>query len=274
MSTNIYYVYQYVRSDGTPYYIGKGKDYRAWKKHNVPVPKDPTKIQFIQENLTEEQALTLEQELIMFYGRKNNGTGILRNLTDGGEGISGFTHSEESKKKTSLTLTGKFAGKLNPMYGKNHTEQVKQKQSQRMKGKTNSFYGKTHSEETKQKIGAARIGKSLPQETIEKLKIIKSGVNNPMYGKKGELSPNYGKLHSEESKRKRSISNAKFTWEITSPIGEVVIINNLSEYCRKNNLSVGCMTMVAAGKQDSHKGYACKKIVPIKKGSLWLPFFI
>lgn len=34
-----------------------------------------------------------------------------------------------------------------------------------------------------------------------------SGENNPMYGMKGELSPNWGKKHSEETKKKISDSN-------------------------------------------------------------------
>jgi hypothetical protein len=44
--------------------------------------------------------------LIDFWGRKDNGTGILRNLTDGGEGCSGAILSEETKKKISKSLQG------------------------------------------------------------------------------------------------------------------------------------------------------------------------
>ena len=67
-SSNIYYVYAYLRSKdsktakaGTPYYIGKGKNRRAFEPHsNIPVPKDKTKIVFVETNLTNVGALAIE----------------------------------------------------------------------------------------------------------------------------------------------------------------------------------------------------------------------
>ena len=84
-----YYTYAYLREDGTPYYIGKGTSKRAWsKKHRVHLPNDPNNIQIIQQDLTDEEAKRLETELITKYGRKDLGTGILHNQTNGGDGAN------------------------------------------------------------------------------------------------------------------------------------------------------------------------------------------
>lgn len=100
-----YYVYAYLRqSDNSPYYIGKGKDSRAWSKNHghVMVPRDESKIVMLYENLTEGDAHRIERELIKKYGRKDLGTGALLNLTDGGEGSSGRTLSETTIEKFRL----------------------------------------------------------------------------------------------------------------------------------------------------------------------------
>jgi hypothetical protein len=106
----IYYVYAYIsKRTGLPYYIGKGKGRRAYDtiKHSVFVPKNKSQIIIMEKNLSDLGALALERFYIRWYGRKDLGTGILLNKTDGGDGHSGpkpwkrGPMSEETKRKIS-----------------------------------------------------------------------------------------------------------------------------------------------------------------------------
>ena len=109
MTMNKFYVYGYFREDGTPYYIGKGCGKRAWyRAKRVKPPVDQARIKILAENLSEEEAFEWEKDLISLLGRKDNGTGCLRNLTDGGEGASGYHCTAEHKASLSTSMAGKI----------------------------------------------------------------------------------------------------------------------------------------------------------------------
>jgi hypothetical protein len=94
---NNFYTYAYLRENKTPYYIGKGRNNRAYASHGkIPVPPRD-KILFLKTNLSEKQAILHEIYMIFVFGRKDLGTGILLNLTDGGEGTSGYIYSKKQK---------------------------------------------------------------------------------------------------------------------------------------------------------------------------------
>src|SRR5271165_2529391 len=81
----MFYTYQWLRPDGTPYYVGKGSRYRAYANqgHIVTKPKDRARI-LIQMWGSEQEAFEMEKWYINLYGRKDLGTGILRNVIAGG----------------------------------------------------------------------------------------------------------------------------------------------------------------------------------------------
>jgi hypothetical protein len=109
-----YYTYAYLREDRTPYYIGKGKGNRAYRKGNrVFSPPPKNRIILLKQNLIEEEAFRHEIYMIAVFGRKDLGTGILHNRTNGGDGVSGakLPKTEEHKKKISNSYIGK---KRNP----------------------------------------------------------------------------------------------------------------------------------------------------------------
>ena len=129
INLNRFYTYAYLREDRTPYYIGKGTGRRVYQTNGKPCNKPPKdRIIFLKQNLTEEEALKHEKYMIAVFGRKDLGTGILRNKTDGGDGSSGAIRSEyhrrrviqsnktrtispETKRKQSNSNEGKNKGK-------------------------------------------------------------------------------------------------------------------------------------------------------------------
>ena len=134
----MFYTYLWLREDGTPYYVGKGTGRRGFDSdgHKVKRPKSRSEI-IIQEWTSEEEAFLAEIFLIYYYGRKDLGTGCLRNLTNGGEGASGHKASDETLTKLRL--------RKNNWRGRKHTRES----ISRMKisaSKKKSHFGNTYSD--------------------------------------------------------------------------------------------------------------------------------
>lgn len=106
-------VYRHLKPCNEVFYIGIGTIKRPHSKHNRNkhwkniVNKHGYKIEILHENLSWNLACEIEICLIKFYGRKDLGLGKLVNMTDGGDGVLGFKHSEKSKLNMKITNKNK-----------------------------------------------------------------------------------------------------------------------------------------------------------------------
>lgn len=161
----MYYIYRHIRLDKNEvFYIGIGSDkkyrraysnkYRNIYWQNI-VNKTNYEVEIILDNLEKEYCIKKEIEFIEIYGRKDLEFGTLVNMTNGGEGIDGFKHSDESKKKISEFQKKKI-----------FSNETKEKIS---KSKLGIKRGNIHNEESKRKISEYQKNKKITEETRLKM---------------------------------------------------------------------------------------------------------
>jgi len=152
-----YYTYVLINPlTNKPFYVGKGTEQRYldhFKEAITNKTRNKYKTNTIKRILKENKQVVIdivftsdieskcfeqEKHLIAKYGRKDNKTGILTNLTDGGEGVSGVDRSDER----------------NSMFGKSHSAFSREKISKTRKEKliSGEIIPKKHTEEHKQKL--------------------------------------------------------------------------------------------------------------------------
>ena len=145
-------LYQHRRLDSNDiFYVGIGSEKcRAYSKSgrsnhwkNI-VAKCGYEVDILIEGFSIEEAREVEIGMIESYGRIDLGTGILVNMSDGGETNKGYTGT---------------------WLGRNLSEEHKEKLRKAKLGKKR----KPHSEETKLKISQKHIGKIVSEKTKQKL---------------------------------------------------------------------------------------------------------
>lgn len=140
-----YYLYRHIRLDkNEPFYIGiggkdadKGENYYRSKRvsNRNKIWKDiyngcgqNIRVDIVLEGDSWKFIKEKEIEFISLYGRKNNNTGILANMTDGGDGSIGAIYTEERRERQSEAIKNSprnLKGKKLPDWWKNKIRQSK-----------------------------------------------------------------------------------------------------------------------------------------------------
>ncbi len=201
-TTDPFYTYLWLREDGTPYYVGKGTNNRAYVRHrmgNAP-PKDRV---ILQEHPSEQDAWDAEMFLIDYYGRKDLGTGCLINRTDGGEG-GGVNPSEATREKQRTSHLGHKASTET-------RQRMSRSQVKRCSGGENHWTRKPGYEESIRKMSAARMGRTLSDETKAKISAARLGHETSEETRMKISAANQGKHPWTEERRKLHVQQMKGT---------------------------------------------------------------
>lgn len=256
-NTNNYYIYIYLdpRSNPPiPIYVGKGKGKRMYdhsklgSKVNIILKRkiihiresglEPI-IKKIHENLNNTDAINIESDLIIKFGRIHDNTGTLCNFKIRGDsGFSSNIHKIESRIKMSMSRKGKkqtsaqYIANCNRKFTDEHRRKISE-----------SGKGRVYSKESIQKGINSRKGYKHSLETIEK---IKTSRKNFVF-----LDEHKVKM-SKNSKRKKSIlqydlnHNLLNTWD------------SINECCKFYNYKHSNIVACCRGRLKTYKKYIWK----------------
>ena len=258
LNANRFYTYAYLREDRTTYYIGKGTARRAYTKHNnIPLPSK-NRILILKNNLLEEDAFKHEIYMIAIFGRKDLGTGILRNRTNGGDNPPRFIrHTEESKQKIRNTNKGRVLGPGISEDGKNRLS------------KRNKEKGICPPLNVKEFCFTSPEGIVYSGENISKF--AKEHNLNPagfislrtykQYSYKGWTLTNSCKIRNKKPVKDWNRDGFGVEYCLKSPDGVYyyVIVGELSIFANKYNLLPNGVSRLINGKRKTYRGWELVK---------------
>jgi hypothetical protein len=189
-----FYVYVIFKPDGVPCYVGKGCRGR-WKQHvknshnkslrDLFKANPNLEIRKVHKSLTNEEAVAIEMQLIASIGRVEFG-GTLVNLTNGGEGTTGWIPTVETRAKIGSLKKGiplspehcrslGLASKGNPK-SLAHRAKI----SARTTGCLNPMYGKTWNDNQRAKCNRGGMNKGISPslETRELMRQANTGFRH------------------------------------------------------------------------------------------------
>ena len=204
----VFYVYVDSTSEGRPFYVGKGsgnrsKQIKRNRKHEVISKKFGFNRTIILETRDENFAFEKEIELIKSLDTFNpdfrDFNDLRCNLTNGGDGASGYRHSEESKKKMSLIASNRSDDTIEKIRQSAKNRPPISLETRKKIGEASKKHA-PFSLQVRQKISQANTGKKRSEETKKKLSF--SAKNRSSETREKMRISHKGFKHSNEVKQK------------------------------------------------------------------------
>lgn len=218
-----YYTYIYFdpSRDNEPIYVGKGCGAR-YKSHLKRTDKTlfPNRLNKMKANgiepiirkihfETEQLALDAEAYLIAQLGRKVSGLGPLLNLTDGGEGSSGYKHTESTLKLISDSVKNSMTTEVREQIGQKVSESMTPSHREHLSKKVSELMTPSHREHLSKKVSEWMTPEYLEQRSVkliaayteERREKLKTKLVCPHCGKEGTCTAMY-RWHFENCRKK------------------------------------------------------------------------
>jgi len=258
-----YFVYALVDENNKYFYIGKGNKNRLkrtlyCKNNNYLKQSEIKKVKKITGKYptikvlvksSEEYCFDIEKKLIKHYGKRIDNSGILCNMSDGGDGAAGLKISEKRKQQLSI-----FMKKNNPMQNPEYRKKV----SESKIGSKNPMYGRVVSDEERKKTSMFFSGKNHPLYGKPRTKETKEKISKALKGRKPVFT---GKSQTPEHIEKIRNSRCKNIYTLVNSEGVIFQTKFITSFSKKFFLNPGHIYQVIKGKETSHKGW---KLVSIE----------
>lgn len=247
----IFYVYVHKRPDGSIFYVGKGKDRRAWAKkdrnphwRNVVDKYGTYDVEIVKQSLTEQESFEYEAELVKRIGIDN-----LTNQTLGGISTTGYRHTEETRKLQSEIMKQRLEQRpdlvelcYDNLQKLHHLQRTDENYKKQMSDRMKSYY-ESLSDEDKVDYSLKRTAWHQDEEkkkaAVEKMKI---SFNKPEHVK--NLSNKAKQRWAEMSEEQRAVYAERSSMVINDPVNrkkllelnsEKVVVNRKHLYVSKRS---------------------------------------
>jgi hypothetical protein len=266
--TNNFYVYAHYKPDGNIFYIGKGHGGRAWKTsgrgefwYRTVRKHGGYHIVLLHKQLTEDEAFQKEKEEIEFWGRRKDG-GFLINLTDGGDGVSGYKFTKEQYAKVKAVAQKRSQ---DPAY-RAKIKASAQKRAQDPEWKANVKAGaQKRAQDPEWKANVKAGAQKRAQDPAYRAKVrasMQKKAQDPAWRAKNKAA--IQKLTQDpewKAKNKAALQKRAIEFSVVAPNGTVYLTQrNLREFCKTHGLEESCMRRVLKGKRKYHLRW--KKYIP------------